>query len=220
VHQPLVVRQVGGGRVQALGLGAFLGDPVRVQGVCRLQELVPRLRDQGQGRGDRDVGQDVGRILEPEAVLDQPVFPRLGDQVLEDLLMGLGPQPRAEVGQETGVGQRTMQAEVEEEPEGHVDLALSENLAVGEAVLELEELQFQEQHRLQWRPPHGGIVMGQEDRAKPLEIHGVADAAQVMVVRDDGVEDLAIQFGEGDVPRFSLQHGWLPCDPARERVFS
>ena len=97
---------------------------------------------QDQSRGDRDVGQNVGRVLEPKAVLDQTLLPRLRDQFLEDPLMRLGPQPLAEVGQEAGVRQRTVQAEVKEQPKGHVDLAVIDDLAVREIVLILEELQF------------------------------------------------------------------------------
>ena len=80
VRQALRVRQVGGSGAQADDLGFFLRHSLRGVGKGRIQELAARLGHQDQSRGDRDVGQNVGRVLEPKAVLDQTLLPRLRDQ--------------------------------------------------------------------------------------------------------------------------------------------
>ena len=165
---------------------------------------------QGQSRGNRDIGQDVGRVLEPQAVLDQPELPRLGDQLLEDLLMRLGPQPLTEVRQEAGVRQWTMEAKAQEQPEGHVTAALFDDLAIGEIVLILEEFQFQKHQRLGRGVPQGRVVIGEELLSDRLEIDGRQDTAHVVVSVDRGIEYLLIQRRQRDVIRREYHGRPLP----------
>jgi hypothetical protein len=133
------------------------------------------------------------------------VLAGLPDDRVEDPLVEVHPQAAAEVGQQAGVGQRAVEAEPQEQAEGHVGAGLLDGLAVGEVVVVLEELQLQQQQRLQGGAAAVGVVGVGQQGAAAVEVNGPQDAAEVMVGRYGGVEDELVEFGGGLVGG-GLQH--------------
>lgn len=79
-----------------------------------------------------------------------------------------------------------------EEAKGHVDLGLGHHLPVGEAVVELQELQFEKEDRVfGWAPPMGAVGVA-DQVAEGLKIDEGFDLPQVMVCWHPLLEDQAV----------------------------
>ena len=163
LQQAFLVAEVGGAGPHSIDLGAFLSDAIRVQGLSGLEELVASLGDQPDGRGQGDIGNDMGGIFEPQTVLDQSHQTGLSDQILKDFLIKIDAQPLAKAGQRRGVRQVVAEAEVEEEAISDIDASVFDDGGVGEIIVKLKEFELQEDQRVRWR---AGPSRGYNKRAE------------------------------------------------------
>jgi hypothetical protein len=198
--QALVVVDGGGGGPDGRGPLAVFGGPPREEWVGGLQQGVARLGEQAEGGRDGDVGEDVGGALEAQPVLDQAVVAGLGQDGVDHPLVAHRPQAGPEVAEQAGVRQVPVQAQVKEEAEPEVQLGLVEDPAVGQVLVVLQVLQPEQQQRLGGRTAGRGRVRVGQDGAQAGEVEDGLDPAQVVVRGDEGLKDLLVQGGEGDVP--------------------
>src|SRR5438132_12110007 len=119
------------------------GHPFGLISSERVQQLLPRFRDQAHSRGNSNVGDHVRSIFQTQAVFDQAVHARLSNHVLKNLLVFFYPQPIAEFGQQRVVGQRALQAQIQKIAKGHVETRLLHDALVCEVILILQEFQLQ-----------------------------------------------------------------------------
>ena len=109
VRQAVHVCAVGGRLPQACCFGCRRGHPCRGLGARRLQQPLPGLGDQPQGGRHGDVGEDMGRIFEPQPIPDQALLPRLRDEWVKEGLMTIHAQAHPKWRQQTGHRQATRQ---------------------------------------------------------------------------------------------------------------
>ena len=92
------------------------------------------------------------------------------------------------------IGQRLVQAELEEPAEGEVGLGAGHDLAIGEAVVEAQKEDLEHADGIDPGPP-GVAVNFREAGAEASEIHVLVDLSEIMAGGDDLCEDALIEFG-------------------------
>jgi hypothetical protein len=194
-RQAFVVGKLGRRLPQGVDLGPLGVDPLGQERGSRLQQAFAHLGCQLQRMHIGDIGDQVGGVLEPQAVLHQARLPGLRDQFLKKLHEALGPDPLAKIGAVGVIGHLIAQGQVEEPAEGHVGLGSFHDLPVGQLVMKAQEQDFEHAHRVDGRPAHARAVRLGEPRAKALEVNVRRHLPQIMVLGHDGVEDLPIEFG-------------------------
>jgi hypothetical protein len=84
-YEPLLDGTTFGREAKHVEACAFPGHPQRVESFGNRQQLVANLGQQGQGRGNRYIGNDVRGVLQPQAIFHHTVFAGLCDDISEDL---------------------------------------------------------------------------------------------------------------------------------------
>src|SRR5262249_58228341 len=104
------------------------------------------------------VGDELGRSLKGQGILDQACGARLPEDFWKDFGEALGAEPRPELREQTRLGQRSLRGPVEEEPEGDIDLRLPDHALIGQVVVKLQERELEQTERVNRAAPQIGRV--------------------------------------------------------------
>src|SRR5207237_1318827 len=140
-------------------------------------------RNEADSRRHGDIGDDVGSILQPQAILDQSQLPGVGDQRVENLLQPLRAQTLAKISHGGVVRQRTFQAQAKKQAVGNVESNGHHDFAVGEFVLAGENLQLEQDQRIQRRASLVSTVAGRERWSETFEVNGLQQPTQEVLRR-------------------------------------
>src|SRR5271167_706926 len=99
-----------------------------------------------------------------------------------------------------------MQAQVQEVPIGHVAASVHDDLPVRVVVLVLQELEFEQQQRLDGRTPLIVAVGRGQNGTETLEVDYVLDPAEIMILRYRCFKNLLVSFVWRQVIWFRRKH--------------
>ena len=161
-----------------------------------MQQALAHLGRQPQRLDIGRIGNDVGGILEPQAILDQAGFACLGEQFLEYLLKAFGVDASAKVGAIGVMRHLDLQGHAKKPTKGEVGPGSFDDLPVGQLVMEAQKEDFEHADRIDGGPAHDWVIGFGEARPKALEINAFSDLAQIMIVGHNDVKQKAIGFGQ------------------------
>ncbi len=87
-----------------------------------------------------------------------------------------------------------MQAQVQEVPVGHIATRVRHDVPVREVVLVLQELEFEQQQRLNGRSPLIVAVGLGQNGTKPLKVDQILNPAEIVILRHRCFKDLLVSF--------------------------
>ncbi len=154
----------------------------------------------------RDIGEHVGGVLEPQAILDQTGLTCLRDEILKDLGEAFDADAFAKISAAGVIGHGVRQGKIEEPTEGQVGLGAFHDLAIGQFVVEAQEQDFEHAHRIDGGPSQARTIGFDKAWPKTFEINVGGDLPQIMIFGDDDREDLSIKVAQSR-SRVTGQHG-------------
>ena len=141
--------------------GGIVGEEVGDVGLG----LVVEARDE---RVEGGVGLDLGGVEEQLPAPDQAGLLAQVDDLLEEALEDVEPEPLPDAGQAGVVGQRLVEGVAEVPAVGQVEAGRLDQLALGaDALEEHDELELEEDDRVDARPAPLGVQLARPSRTKP-----------------------------------------------------
>ena len=113
--------------------------------------------------------------------------------------MPLFRQPPAKLGQQAGNRQGALQGKVQKEAKSDIDLRFGNDFPVGEPVVELQELQLDQAHRILGPAAHVRAVAVLNQCPELLKVDVGFDLTQVMIGRNQAPKDELVDFCRFDV---------------------
>jgi hypothetical protein len=142
------------------------------------------------------IGEQVRRILEPQAIVDQAMFAGKSDDVLKNLLEPLIAHTLAKMGAVGVIGQHGMQIEPKKSAEGHVGADAFDDLPIRQTIVKTEEQDLEHAYWIDGWAAHRATISVDQPTPKALKINHRANATKIMIFRHHDLEHLGIKLGQ------------------------